>query len=259
MLKQQVAVYRETLKDAMDATRGHITEKQRDANRELGPRLTQAMERAYHLCVAESGKGSFMRMKGHMLEHAEQQKQTMFDECFNHIKTVLKELLNEVKEGLLEKVDTIYVAVEREYSSVVLGHGSNTSAAGLPREQRAMRKNVLEIVDGAELIFKRAVGLEPEPEPEPVPKSESEPDIEVGGVVEAAGDGQEHVDGFVAASGPEAPETCIPGANDSSTAIKQEAPQDLRTMDNIAPEPNVEPSATVEADDAMKVEVKGEV
>ena len=165
MLKQQIAVYRETLKAAMGETKGQVTEKQRDANRELEPRLQQAMLAAYQVCNDEVGKGQYNRMKVHMTGHVEQSKSMMFDQCINHVRSIITKMLKDVEEDLLDKTDKIYMAMEKEYTSIVLGETDRDFV--LTREQRAIRKHLLEILDSAELMFKRAVGLEPYPDPEP--------------------------------------------------------------------------------------------
>lgn len=165
MLQQQIAVYRDVLKDAMDETKGKITEQQREINREPEPHLQLSMLHAYAICVAEAGPGQYNRMKVHMTSQVGQTKDTMFDDCINHIRDLIKKMLRGTREHLLEKVDEVYLAIEREYTSVVIGQDTRASGA-LPREQRVLRKNVLEIVDGADYKFQQAVGLAPPDEEE---------------------------------------------------------------------------------------------
>jgi hypothetical protein len=131
-------------------------------------------------------------MKGYMHGHVESQKSTMFNHAVEQVQRLLTQVLAEVKEELLAKVDRIFIGVERDYSAVVIGQEQGAQKTSLPREQRAMRKSVLGIVDNAELVFKRAVGLEPDvdsPEPEPSVGDEVKPEIDVDG--EGIVDGQE--------------------------------------------------------------------
>jgi hypothetical protein len=58
MLKQQLPVYKETLKDASSTTKEQITAKQKDINREFVPRITSNMLSVYDTCINESGSGS---------------------------------------------------------------------------------------------------------------------------------------------------------------------------------------------------------
>jgi hypothetical protein len=99
-------------------------------------------------------------MKVHMTSQVGQTKDTMFNDCVNHVRSLIDKLLKGTREQLLEKVDAVYLAIEREYTSVVIGQDTGSSGA-LPREQRVLRKNVLEIVDSADLKFQQAVGLAP--------------------------------------------------------------------------------------------------
>ncbi|ETN43542.1 uncharacterized protein HMPREF1541_02701 [Cyphellophora europaea CBS 101466] len=160
MLKQQILVHKETLRDAAGEARGRITEDQRDINREFEPKLTEYMVHAYDVCVQESGPGSFARMKGHMDRHVEQEKRTMFEGAIVHVQGLIKEMLETVQQELLTKVDACYLAVERDYTGVLVSQDNSSGLDALPRQQRSMRKSVLEIIDNAEQVFKRAIGLE---------------------------------------------------------------------------------------------------
>lgn len=166
MLKHQIPVYKETLKDAMAEARGKITEKQRDINREFEPQISAHMLEVYGTCTSECGPGSFARMKAHMDHYVADEKHSMFEEAVSHVRELLQKMLNEVKEDLLTKLDAIFMAIKRDYTGVVIGQEQGKRTELLPRDQRALRKAVLENVDGAELIFKRALGLEPEPLPD---------------------------------------------------------------------------------------------
>ena len=164
MLKQQLPVYKETLKDASTTVKDEITTKQRDINREFVPKVKDNMLDVYNTCLMESGPGQFNRMKGHMDRHVETSKQSMFDEFAEGVRDLLTAMLKEVKKSLMEKIDDIFMSIKRDYTGVVVGQEASDQAQLLPREQRSMRKTVLDIVDAAELAFKRAVGLEPEEE-----------------------------------------------------------------------------------------------
>ena len=167
MLKHQIAVYKETLKDAISEARGMITEKQRNINREFEPRVLEHMLSVYQTCTAETGPGQYSRMKGYMSRHVDEEKSIMFDDAVEHVRGLLKQMLKEVKESLLGKVDAIFMAIGRDYTGVVVGKDQGKSKEVLPRDQRMARKAVLGFIDSAEMIFKRAVGLEPEQLSEP--------------------------------------------------------------------------------------------
>lgn len=167
MLKQQIPVHKEALKDAAAEARAQLTEGQRNITREFEPKLTEHMVQAYDTCVAEAGPGQYARMKGHMDRHVEQEKHRMFEATLSHGQGLLKKLLDEVQEALLTKVDNCFIALGQDYVGVIVGQEGGSGSHGLTREQRNMRKSVLGVIDGAELKFKRAVGLESEPTPKP--------------------------------------------------------------------------------------------
>ncbi len=136
-------------------------------NREFEPRIVQHMLPIYHTCTAETGPGQFVRLKGYMDRHVEHEQSTMFDDAVEHVRGLIKTMLKEVKDILLNKVDAVFMAIERDYTTVIIGQEQGKSKEVLPRDQRLMRKAVLEFIDHSETAFKQAVGLEPEPAAEP--------------------------------------------------------------------------------------------
>ena len=86
MLKQQLSVYRETLKDASLTVKNQITTKQRDINREVVPAIQNCMSDVYDTCMSESGPGQFNCMKGHMERYVERFKQSMYDDSSQTVK-----------------------------------------------------------------------------------------------------------------------------------------------------------------------------
>ncbi|KIW12407.1 hypothetical protein PV08_09684 [Exophiala spinifera] len=185
MLKHQIPGYKETLKDAMVEARRKITEKQREINREFEPHIASHMLQIYGTCVRESGSGQYARMRTHMNDYVDREKESMFEGSVRHVQALIQGMLKELKEELLTKVDAIFMAVQRDYTGVISGIGANHETNALPREQRTLRKSIVEIVDSAELVFKRALGLEPErdselnPEPEAANETAPQPKTEV--------------------------------------------------------------------------------
>jgi hypothetical protein len=109
-------------------------------------------------------KGQYTRMKAMMSRHVEGIRHQMFSDSTNAVQKLLRKLIKDIEDFLLEKADQVFISVKRDYESVVLGRQAATHQ--LPREQRQIRADVNNIVEGSELIFKKAVGLEPDtPEP----------------------------------------------------------------------------------------------
>ena len=100
-------------------------------------------------------------MKEHMTTHIDRTRSTMFRDSTTKVKQALEALMESVEEEMLAKADEVFLSIKRDYSSALIGSQSATGKA-LPREQRVVRKEVLEIVNGSEKSFKRVVSLEPE-------------------------------------------------------------------------------------------------
>jgi hypothetical protein len=100
-------------------------------------------------------------MKEHMATHIGRTRRTMFHDSTNKVKQSLEGLMASVEENMLAKADDVFLSVKRDYSSALIGSKSATGEA-LPRDQRIIRKKILEIITGSEKIFKRVIGLEPE-------------------------------------------------------------------------------------------------
>jgi hypothetical protein len=105
-------------------------------------------------------KGQYARMKAMMSRHVEGARHQMFSDSTNAVQKLLRKLIKDIEDFLLEKADQVFISVKRDYESVVLGRQAATHQ--LPREQRQIRADVNNTVEDMELIFKKVVGLEPE-------------------------------------------------------------------------------------------------
>jgi hypothetical protein len=105
-------------------------------------------------------QGQYARMKAMMSQHVEGVRHQMFNDSTNAVKKSLKKLIKEIEDFLLGKADEVFMSVKRDYESVALGR--QTSSRQLPREQRQIRTEVNNLIEDAEMIFKKVVGIEPE-------------------------------------------------------------------------------------------------
>lgn len=158
MLKHQLNTYKETFKDIATAARDEIITNQKDINREFVPVVAEAMDRAYDGCSAESGPGSFMRMKGLMSEHMDHEKAQMFRDSTEAVRGKLNKMVKVVEDNILTKADAVFLAVKRDYFAAVVGQNA-VNIADVPRGERLMRSEVLDIVESAENVFRRGLGL----------------------------------------------------------------------------------------------------
>ena len=105
------------------------------------------------------GSGSFARMKNHMNSHVDSACNSMFQASCDHVRSLLKEALRDIKENMENKADEVFVSINRDYRSA-LGGGDVPQGAMMPKAQRDLRKSVMGLINGAERIFKRIVGIE---------------------------------------------------------------------------------------------------
>ena len=176
MLQQQVGNYESILKDLSTAVKDTINTNQKEINREFVPVIEQAMAAAYEACVEERGKprcshpnghwltrtgtGSFARMKAAMNSHVAQERHTMFQSSAENVKSRLSIMLKELETFMNDKADEVYLAMRRDYNSVLGGGEVPQNDEILPKTQRLVRKETMRIIDGVEKLFSKIAGLE---------------------------------------------------------------------------------------------------
>ena len=160
MLKQQLQLYEDQMKDLSATITALINGQQRDINREFTPNIESAMIPAYEACAQEHGTGTFLRMKNHMSSHIDRERPTMFKASTTHVERQLTRMINMVKNSMEEKMDEIYISICRDYRSV-LGENEVPHRDIIPRWARVMRKDLLAVIDGAEKTFREVTQVSP--------------------------------------------------------------------------------------------------
>ncbi|KAL8672577.1 MAG: hypothetical protein Q9168_002982 [Polycauliona sp. 1 TL-2023] len=161
MLKHQIGVYEQVMKDAAASTKDMIIAKQKDINREFTPVLERVMQPSYEWCEAERGPGQYKRMKSYMKDHVQAQQGTMFKSSTDEVKKQLKDMVSDVEETLADKTDEVFIQIKRDYRSVLGGEDAPQGEV-LPRVQRLVRKELKKTIEGVERTMKIAIGLEVE-------------------------------------------------------------------------------------------------
>lgn len=151
LLAQQLDQYSATFGDLCSKAVTSLNEGQRDINREFVPAIAVAMEPAYNEASEEKGTGSFKRMKGRVNDHVTTSKQQMFHSAAEQVRRSLLKLCGTIKESLLCKADEVYLAMQRDYTSVL--SGVNVGDIQLSREERATRREVDQLITGADEHF----------------------------------------------------------------------------------------------------------
>ena len=100
-------------------------------------------------------------MKAHMNGHVEEERHTMFEQSTEEVKERLTALVRSVEEAMLNKADEVFMQIRRDYLAVLGGTEAPTGEF-MPKWQRTMRQEVMEVIGGCEKAFKKVVGIEDE-------------------------------------------------------------------------------------------------
>lgn len=155
LLGRQLDQYSATFGDLCVTAVQELNEGQREINREFVPAITEALEPAYNDAAEERGRGSFMRMKGHVHDRIATQKQQMFQSASQRVRQNLLKLCSKIKETMLSKADEVYLSMQRDYLSAA--GGVNVREIKMTREERAARRDVDQLITAADNHFKEAI------------------------------------------------------------------------------------------------------
>ena len=155
LLGTQLTTYRNIFNDLTTTMITRINDGQREINREFTPVIAAAMEPAYQACADERGTGSYKRMKGHMAEHVDHNKLSMFNAACDQVRNSLSGLIDNVRTEMLDRADSIFVSMQRDYMSII--GGVNVGHVTIPREERVLRREVDERITSVDAMFQRVV------------------------------------------------------------------------------------------------------
>jgi hypothetical protein len=155
-LNTQIHTYEHLFNELNQVLITKMTELQRDANRDFTPTIANIMHTVYELCASEHGQGSFMRMKQHMADNVEQNRHVMFHQATLTIQHHLDELCKVLEDVMEEKADEIYVKMKADYMRV-LGGVQISAEALMPKEERALKANIMNILRSVDAQFEPIV------------------------------------------------------------------------------------------------------
>ena len=144
----------------------------------------------------------------------------MFQDSADETQKRLEALVRSVEETMGERVDELFLAMRRDYCSV-LGGGNEVPGEILPKAQRIMRKEVMGIIKGVENMFKKVMGADVDEEFQRQSRSAKAEDESDGharvsperGVSPSLSDASRH--GFIAMGGPRANNHPRSGSSDT--------------------------------------------
>ncbi|KAF1980770.1 hypothetical protein K402DRAFT_343737 [Aulographum hederae CBS 113979] len=162
-LSQQLSAW-ENAFHALSLDLNHsIQEKQKDASRQFVPVISNCMIQAYAVCVEESGPGSFKRMKSAMYAHVHGERSNMFSEATDNVKYHLDDMRKGVQDYMETRADQIYMAMQKDYMTVMGGQNLPKGYV-MPKEERALRRQLISIIEASDDTFRKI--LEPDYQPE---------------------------------------------------------------------------------------------
>lgn len=88
----------------------------------------------------------------------DQERHVMFQDSANEARNRIKTMIRDQEEIMRGRTDEVFVAVRRDYRAVL--SGGDTHGESLPKSQRLLRKDVMNILEGVETEFKQAIGIE---------------------------------------------------------------------------------------------------
>ena len=129
-----------------------VTDRQKTASRELVPIIASSMETCYEDCVAESGKGSFLRMKAQMNSHVDIQKKIMFQLAVDGVTEGLSRMNRDVEKDLSKEIKEVFRQMKQEYFDIIIGDGA-TDGNDMSEEELTLRLRVGHLVKDADVAF----------------------------------------------------------------------------------------------------------
>lgn len=76
-------------------------------------------------------------------------------EACDQVKASLIAVCKEVRKTMLDRVDSVFVNMQRDYMSII--GGVNVSQVAMPREERTIRRQVDEIIGDNDQAFQRVI------------------------------------------------------------------------------------------------------
>ncbi|KAJ4414149.1 hypothetical protein N0V82_008116 [Gnomoniopsis sp. IMI 355080] len=146
MLQKQLRATISFVDAAPADLRKDISSQQREANRGFVPVIQRAMQQAYDICVAESGKGSYMRMKSAMVSHVDEVRHTMFHQAGRTVRQDLDKICTTSEVAIHKLIEELYTRMKQDYFSVLV-------QGNLPEAEKKLRASMRKDLVEADLWF----------------------------------------------------------------------------------------------------------
>ena len=98
-------------------------------------------------------------MKAAMHSHVDAERHVMFQRSVDEVRDRLNGMVKEVKLDLADRVDEIFLQMSRDYRSVLGGGNPTREEQLLPKAQRLVRKELLQMIEECESRFRFVAGV----------------------------------------------------------------------------------------------------
>jgi hypothetical protein len=180
LLYQQIETTTQRFTELAGRLGSVITEKQREANRELIPIITvssntrrrwkaianvhkSAMLEGYQRCVNEHGPGSFKRIKAIMVDHVDRQAKMMFEHAVECVKEHLRQMRLEIEQDMTNEVEEVLGQMRQEYFAVIIGEKLPDGYV-MSKQERVLRREIADLIQNADKTFRLVVADEADQE-----------------------------------------------------------------------------------------------
>lgn len=112
------------------------------------------------LTKANTGRGSFSRMKQHMTEHVASNQDDMFQAATTEVKKNLNRMCDQIKAMMRGRVEGIFEHISRDYMSIVGVDAGKSRAIG--KAEKEARTQIDRAIAHSEGLFSEVLECEPE-------------------------------------------------------------------------------------------------
>lgn len=153
MLQNQSEGYADVFKSHAKSACKAITSAQKSISRSFVPNTQVALRPAYADCANDRGDKVFSRIKTRMEDHIKDRRYSMFQDSLYQAQDSLLNLVTMQEKSLSAKIVKVFQTVRQDCTSVLI-RGAVPEEAKLRESRQQLRKQVLELLNASEEVFR---------------------------------------------------------------------------------------------------------
>ncbi|KAK0627656.1 hypothetical protein B0T14DRAFT_563438 [Immersiella caudata] len=159
MLNNQLRALLQRVTDLPNVVNQVAQELQRNSSRSFTPEIMNLMQPGYTKCVEERGRGSYARMKVHMVGHVDLIRQTMFRGATNVVRHQLEDMSRKIVDQLIVHMRELHSRLAHDYLAALFG-ADIAKGDGIPRAERMLRSEMMPLLEAVDSQFERLVPIQ---------------------------------------------------------------------------------------------------